>query len=235
MSLAYSDTSNGDGILQRIEDICGFNATDITGNTTLLKKFTARVNATQNKIWAKIFQIDGTWQWDDSNQTADYPIIKTNIVADQRDYSFINDENSNRILDIHKVAILKSATDTLFDEIKPVDAQSGDYSPFVVDDTARTGTPYQYDKTANAIFLDPIPSYSATNGLKVYINREGYYFTTSDTTKVPGFAGTFHELLVLGPAYEYARDRGLAVADRLFRDMTLMEEGLEQYYSGSGS
>jgi hypothetical protein len=224
MSLQFSDTSNYLGIIQRIEDHCGFNYGDITGNTTLFKKFTAKVNMAQNKAWSIIIPASGSFQWDDNNHD-DYPIIRTNIVSGQRDHSFTNDEDGNRILDIFKVAILKSATATIHEEISPIDINDNSQTAKLLD-SVTTGVPEDYDKLGNGIRFGVIPNYDATNGLLMYVNREGYYFTTASTTQKPGFDGRFHEYLALAPSYEYARDNGLANAEKLFRDMTLMEQDM---------
>ena len=230
MSIAYSDTSNKDGILQRIEMELGFTDGFITGNATRLAQWTGSVNLAIDKVFHIIFSADGRWQFDDRNHT-DYPELTANLVASQRDYPFTTDDNSNFILAIHKVAILPSATATRYVELTPVDALNDDNSPIVENDTSITGVPDSYDKTANGIFLDPIPSYSATNGLKLFISREGSYFTTSDTTKYPGFAGLYHEYLVLEPAYRYARANRLDVQETLKRDLLEMERQIIEYYS----
>lgn len=177
-----------------------------------------------------IFQADGRWQFDDSNHT-DYPIITTNIVANQRDYTFTSDANSNLILAIQKVAILQSATATVYEEITPADAQTDGYSPYVQNDTSITGIPNMYDKLANGIFLDPIPSYSASAGLKIYISREGSYFAYTDTTKKPGFAGLYHDYLAVYPAWQYAQANGLANQNALFQNVLMLEKSIEEHYS----
>jgi hypothetical protein len=231
MSLAFSDTTNKDGIIQGLErTLFGDNGdARISGDTTLLAYFTNDVNLALDKAFSLIFRADGRWQFDDRNHT-DYPIITTNIVANQRDYSFTVDGNSNLILEIQKVAILQSATATVYQEIEPVDAQTEKQSHFVANDTTRVGVPWKYDKTANGIFLDPIPDYAATNGLKLYISREGNYFTVADTTQMPGFAGIFHEYCVLRPAYQYAYRNGLTNANALREEMLLMEKEMEEFY-----
>lgn len=228
MSWVFSDTSGKDGIIQRIEDRLNFDDGRITDNATLLAKFTAKVNAGQNKAWSIIIPASGTWQWDDSNHTK-YPIIKTNLVSGQRDYSFTVDEQSNLILDIYKVAILSSSSDTTYDEIAPFDELDSPNND-IVSEASGSGVPDRYGKLANGIFLDPKPSYSATNGLKIFINREGSYFATSDTTKTPGFAGIFHDYLVLYACYEYAVDNNLSNVNGFYEAMLRMEKEMEKYY-----
>lgn len=226
MSLVFSNTTTKNGIIQVCERNLGFNDGDISGNTTLLAQFTGDVNIALDRALAIIFSVGGTWQFDDSNHT-DYPIISTNIVASQRDYSFTSDANSNLILEIYKVFVADSTG--LFSEILPVDVQSSAPSNYTSGQNT-TGMPNSYDKTANGIFLDPIPNYNRTSGLKIYINREGSYFTTSDTTKKPGFAGLFHEYLPLRASYEYAQRKSLNNVKSLGEQMVIMENEMRDYY-----
>lgn len=230
MSLAYSDTTNKDGVLQRIEQELGFADGYITGDSTRLKFWTGSVNLALDHAFHLIFGADGRWQFDDQNHT-DYPIITTNIVATQRDYAFTTDSNSNLILDIHKVLYRKSTTDPYY-ELIPVDAQSGSDAQVsqLTDGLDNQAHPSKYDKTANGIFLGTVPPDSITNGLKIYINREGSYFTTSDTTKTAGFAGLYHQILVLEPCYRYARIKRMPSAEQFKRDLKELEANMIEYY-----
>lgn len=188
---------------------------------------TADMNLALDRAFALIFQVGGTWQFDDSNHT-DYPIITTSIVSGQRDYSFVTDEQGNLILDIYKVMVADENGN--FFEITPVDQQSKD-SPIGYNDGNNTaGLPNTYDKTANGIFLDAIPNYNRAGGLKVFINREGSYFTTSDTTKKPGFAGLFHEYVALRPSYQYAYRNKLENKNDLKNEMLEMEQAIMDNY-----
>ncbi|MCK9370987.1 hypothetical protein M0R04_13840 [Candidatus Dojkabacteria bacterium] len=189
------------------------------------------VNLAMDKVFEIIFQNSGKWQFDDSNHT-DYPFIMTSLVSGQRDYTFTTDEQGNLILDIYKVMIKTGtgATD-YYVELPPVDQQSADYTSGFWSGQNLTSIPSRYDKTANGIFLDAIPNYSVTNGLKIFINREGSYFTVNDTTKKPGFAGLFHEYLALFASYQYARRNGLKNQEVFKRDMLEMENQIEVYYS----
>lgn len=232
MSLAFSDTSTYKGIIQTIERrVYGQDAIGrISDNATLLKQWTADINLAWDSYLSLVFASDGTWQFDDSNHT-DYPFIKTNIVSDQNDYTFTTDENGNLILDIMKVAILKSATDTLYEEIEPIDQQAKDDARDLVSETTATSVPYQYDKTGNAIFLDPTPSYSATNGLKIYINREASYFTSSDTTKKPGCPGNHHIYFALKPIVEYSRFNTVANINLVERELEKVEAQIQKDFA----
>lgn len=232
MSLVYSDISNNDGIIQRIEfKLFGDNGNGkITGNTTLLQKFTSDCNVALDVAFTKIFEADGRWRFDDRNHTT-YPILTGDLVSGQADYKFTTDADSNLILDIQKVAVLPNATATVYDEIKPRDIQDEDNSPYVQGDSSITGIPTEYDKLANGIFLYPRPNYAATNGLKLFVSREGNYFTTADTTQMPGFAGIFHEYIVYHVCFNYAVDNGLSGAVGYQERMLQMEKDIEEFYA----
>ena len=189
---------------------------------------TADINLALDKVIDLIFKSSGRWQFDDSNHD-DYPTITTNLVAGQRDYPFVTDEQGNLILDIYKVMV-KSTTTGQYEEVYPVDMQSDEGVSSFYDGLNTQGKPYRYDKTANGIFLDAIPDENVTEGLKIFINREGSYFTTTDTTKKPGFAGLFHEYLALRPSYQYAYRNGLEITKLLKNEMLEMESAIKKHY-----
>lgn len=225
MSFSFSDTSTLKGLAQLYAKEIGLNdPTILTGSTTKMQDFAAAVNQALDDFWAIAIPASGTWNLDDTNQT-DYPIITTNLVSGQRDYTFLADGSSNLILDIYRIFVLQSSTSTLYQEIYPVDAQSDEYSETwgLTSGQNTTGVPFRYDKTANGIFLDPIPSYNATNGLKLYINREASYFTYTDTTKKPGVPGILHKYFYLKPAAEYARRNNLTNYVALSNEVAKME------------
>jgi hypothetical protein len=206
MSLQFSNTTTKRGLVQFYEKEIGANYGDVSGNSDRLLEFTARVCTALDEyllLWAKNAS---TWQADDINHT-DFQIITANIVSGQRDYTFTTDENNNRIVDVSKVLILPSATATNYEEIMPVDELNTHISDILVN--TNQGVPTQYGKIGNAVLLDSIPNYNATNGIKMVVNREGSYPTSADTTKVIGVP-VHHEYFYLKPAYEHARIYGLA-------------------------
>lgn len=209
----------------QITNLIDRNCKSNTSTYSLANKV-ADINLALDYVWATIFECGGTWQFDDSNQI-DYPIITTDLISGQRDYDFVSDEQGNLILDIYKVLVAQP--DGTFVEIKPVDAQSDNVTGFY-DGLDVQGTPTEYDKTGRAIFLNAIPNYTISDGLKIYINREGSYFTTADTTKKAGFAGLFHEFLALRPSYQYAYRNGLPQTKTLQSEMLQMEKNIRDYY-----
>ncbi len=188
---------------------------------------TADENLAIDFVYATIFEQGGTWQFDDSNHV-DYPIITTNLITNQRDYAFVTDEQGNLVLDIYKVCVKDE--NGIFREIQPVDVQSDKDMESFYSGQDEVGVPTRYDKTANGIFLDKIPSYDSSSGLKVYINREGSYFADDDTTKMPGFAGLFHEYVALRPSYQYAYRNSLPNTRLLQNEMITMENKIMSYY-----
>jgi len=218
MSLTYTQ------LLDLIDDNVKSNSTSYS---TADK--TRDINLALDRALSLIFSVGGTWQFDDSNHT-DYPIITTDLVSGQRSYAFTSDGSSNLILEIYKVMVADS--NGLFREMTPVDQQAvNPNSPSNYwDGLNTTGIPNTYDKTSNGIFLDPIPSYSRTAGLKIFINREASYFTVSDTTKKSGIAGLFHEYLALRPSYQYAFRNSLPNTAVLKAETTEMENAMMDYY-----
>ncbi len=228
MSLNYNQ------IIGRIERTCGFNTGDITNNAQRKADFTDAMNVAQDEVFSIIFnKVNNGWQFDDTTHTK-YPIIKADLVKGQRDYAFTNDEQGNLILDIFKVLVTDPDGNTK--EIEQVDRFALNSSNVNLDSfsTNEEGVPSRYDLLANGVFLDKIPSYDLEDGLQLYISREGTYFATTDTTKKPGFAGLYHDYLVLRPAYEYARDKGLDNVERLKRDLAEMRDAIETHYGNRG-
>jgi hypothetical protein len=189
---------------------------------------TVDINTALDHVYSLIFKVGGTWQFDDSNHT-DSPSIRTALVAGQRQYTFTTDEQGNLVLDIYKVMVSNDGG-VSYDEIYPVDMESDPGTENFWDGKNVQGSIYRYNKTANGIYLDQVPPANVALGLKVFISREGSYFTDADTTKKPGFAGLFHEYLALRPAYQYAMANGLKNTEQLKRDMLEMEEAIKKHY-----
>lgn len=231
MSLVFSNPTLKSGICERIDKRLG-----TTLDSYSMADKVSDINSAMDRALLLIFKAGGRWQFDDSNQT-DYPIIVSDLNAGQRDYTFVKDSAGNLILDIYKVMVMDQ--NGIYRDMKPTDMQSNRFDQSFYDGQNVQGIPTKYDKTANGIFMDVVPSYSQVGGIKIFINREGTYFNASDTTKVPGFAGTLHEYLVISPAYKYASANSLAQAGGvlrngartgLFAEMYDWEGQIDEYY-----
>lgn len=225
MSIQFNGTR---GLVQMYERETSQTRGAVSGNTDRLKDFAADANIALDRFQDIAIKHSGTWQADDTNHS-DFPIITTNLVSGQRDYTFLTDENGNSILDVHRVFV-KDGSGT-FVEVKPVDAQTDKDTNGFWNGQNVGGVPTKYDKTANGIFLDPVPNYNSTGGLKVYISREASYFTYTDTTKKPGAPSLFHEYFFLLPARDFARRNGLANFNLLELQVQKVEEQIKDYFS----
>jgi hypothetical protein len=216
MSLTFSQ------IVTKIDNAVGTNSVSYPLTTKAID-----ANLALDEAMATIFQLGGTWQYDDRNHSHD-PIITTNLVSGQRDYHFTTDEDSAIILDIQEVWVKNSSSGD-FVKLERIDMVRGGATTMHDGDNT-TGVPTQYGLIGNGIFLDLIPSYSSTLGLKIIINREAHYFESTDTTAVAGIDGLCHDFLYLKPAYEYARDKTLACAERLYRDLEISRQKIVNRY-----
>lgn len=206
--LTFNDTATKMGLIQDCETaLFGDNGyTQISGNPTRLLQFTARINSRLDDFVKLAMEADGRWDFDDTNNT-DYPEATTNIISGQRDYTF-----ALEMLMIEKVLVMNQATNGVWMEIGPMGLSEDKSKRFVENNTWNTGLPYRYVKRGNSVFLDPVPNYSVTNGLKVLFKRGGNYFASTDTTKAPGFASILHKYLSRGAALDYAMDRTMSAA-----------------------
>jgi hypothetical protein len=232
VSLAFSDTTTLRGIVQMYEREIGATRGTVSGNTNLLKEFTADSNLAIDDYTSLAIQSSGLWKSDDSNHT-DFPEIYTNIVLGQRDYPFITDENGNIILDIYKVYAKDSASAS-YRLLEPYDPDTESQISTFTDGLNASGTASSYDKVGNVIRLDKLPSANVTDGLKVSINREASYFAYTDTTKKVGFPGLHHKYFYLRPALDYARRNTLTSYPRIEAEYMKLEDDIKKYYGMRG-
>lgn len=210
MSLQFSNPTLKSGICELIDKRIGTS----TASYPVSDKV-SDINLSLSEFNLLALQSSGKWQFDDSNQL-DYPIITCDLNANQRDYSFLLDGSGNLILDIYKVMIANPAG--VYYDLLPTDMQSDRFDQSFYDGLNIQGSPIKYDKTANGIFLNVVPNYTITGGIKIFFNRETTFFVSTDTTKMPGFAGTLHEYLVVKTAYRYAASNSLPQAGGRLRN-----------------
>lgn len=170
---------------------------------------------------------DKRFQWDDTNHTK-LPIGTTNLVADQDEYSFLTDEQGNRILTLTRIDCKDSEGN--WRQLMPID--QAQISPQALDEFMKTSAdPLYYDKISdNIIKLYPASDTNVTAGLKFYFQRSPSYFTTSDTTKEPGVASTLHRGFVIASAYDGAITLGLSNLQALGIELAKEEQKMVEYF-----
>jgi hypothetical protein len=117
-----------------------------------------------------------------------------------------------------------------YELLKPFDMEDVDMALPEFESTA--GTPEYYDKTSNAVWLYPAPSYNSTGGLRIYTSRTPVYFLGDETDNdaKAGIPEMFHEYLALRPAYMYCLSKGLPQTKALAEMVKAKEDDIKSYY-----
>lgn len=210
---------NGQGIVDDIDFLIG---TDSTSYPIVQK--TRNINNAFDKVASLIMRSDGKWEWDDNNFDT-LPIGTTDLVANQVDYEVSVDD----FLEILRVEIIQQNGDFLF--ANPISYEDR-FGVAMTEWQKTPGQPMYYDKVGSSLMLYPTPNFGYVGGLRVYFKRNPSYFTTSDTTKEPGFAKTFHKLLSYYAAIDYcianSMEKKLTV---LYAEVQRMEKALQDYFA----
>lgn len=207
--------SGTDSIVAEIDSLCDSNSVSYP-----IEDKTRRVNIAFDEVVSIIFGADGTWQYDDLNQT-ELPIWNPNLVDGQQKYSFLDE-----IMIAERVEV--KDINGNWSKLKPFDQR--DVSGSLEELYPINGLPTHYDKQGNSILLYPKPDVSQVTleeGLKVWFKRNSIKFIVSDTTKSPGFASLFHPILAymasIPYCMSYKKDRVALYRAKVFKIMNKME------------
>lgn len=221
--IQFSDTVTNSGILQQARAIARVDASQWPTQNV--------VNSCNNWL-DRIFNYgklnDKRFQLDDTNHTK-LPIGTSNLVANQSDYSFLTDEQGNRITNLTRIDILDPSG--IYRQLMPID--QANLTGHALSEWNKTANlPMYYDKIAdNVIRLYPKPATSVTSGIMYYFQRSPSYFLASDTTKAPGVADDLHRGFVIASAYDAALTLGLENLPTLAIEIQKEEQKLEDYFA----
>jgi hypothetical protein len=171
---------------------------------------------------------DRRFQLDDSNHTK-LPIGTTPLVAGQSDYSFLTDEQGNRIINITRLSLVEGDDQEV--QLITTNIGSSDYDSYSYGVTS--GTPTKFDKIADNIVrlnFKPTATDVATYDLKFYFQRTPSYFVATDTTKEPGFANDLHRGIVMQCAYDAAFTLGLENTNELANELAKEDMIMAKYF-----
>lgn len=220
--MIFSDVSNNTGILQQVRDILRVDA-----NQWSTAKVVNSCNNYLDTVAGYAIGADKRFQWDDTNHTK-LPIGTTNLVANQSDYSFLTDEQGNKILNLIRIDILDS--DGIYRKLQPMDEVQIENE--ALDEWQKTaGKSIFYDKIAdNIVRLYPKPDTSVTAGLKFYFQRTPSYFVATDTTKEPGVPALLHRGFVISSAYDGAFTLDLPNTKMLAIELEKEKQKMIEYF-----
>lgn len=194
--MQFSDTTNKNGLIQECEFWTNLGDATISGDTTLLKQFTSRINRAYDAIMPLMLSYGDKMRWDDTNHT-DHPVGTFDIESGTGNYEFLVDDNGVSILNITDVMILDSSTSTEYRRLRRMTLDDPRALRAMSPNPTDTGIPSAFVEKDNVIFFDVVPNYSVTNGGKLFFERNADYFTSADTTQKPGIPAPFHQLLAL--------------------------------------
>ena len=227
--MQFSDTSTYNGLVQLCEDYTNLGDGAISGNTSLLKKFTVHINNAERDVVREILLAQDDFDWDDSNRT-NFP-IGTFPLTTNRDYNL---PSSLGFLKLKRVDISYDGVNYV--KAEPVDSAqipSGLGNDDTVDGFYSRQFP-RYDAKANGFWLYPRATASDVSaGAKARIEfvRAIDPFAYTDTTQEPGIDENFHELIAIGASLKYAVTKDAEKAKNL---KVLYDEGIKAlgvYYS----
>jgi len=230
-------SGNKVGIVQDIEFWTGLGRTTISGDTTnLLPEFTGRINSWYHKVVSMILAAQDESDFDDGNQT-DFPILSTNLVANQPDYSIPLTE---KVIKIKRAEITYDGS--TWSRLAPLDINETN-SPT---DTVSIGNDFEtsqpfYDFQYGSIFLYPIPEANVTGGLKLWVTREVMEYSGDASpatgevgnTDEPGFEEAFHRMLSLGPALDWLlvkQPKNTNLISSIKEELATLEARLKEHY-----
>ena len=199
--MVFSNTTTKAGFIQNCESLCNLGDTGISGNATLLYKFTAWANQALDKVANAILTVDKNWRWDDVASYGNFSVATANLVSGQRDYVLPRATNSSDISTLWKVykVRIKDTNGNWF-EIAPL------ASDVAENDDNSSGSPTSYRLLGNSIRLSDSPNSSVTltAGIQVWFQRSAVQFVYTDTTtKYLPFMSSHHYLLQLDASATY--------------------------------
>lgn len=213
--MQFSDTTSDQGLVQDARWLVGANASSYP-----IKDLTRNINRRHEEAVALIFESDGRWQYTDSNNTEG--IYTDDLVSGTQSYDILVSH-----LRITRVEIKN--TDGNYARLQVLD--QNDVLTTLTDYEKTDGTPRFYDLVGNKMYLYPAPNYASVDGLKSWFQTGPSLFTTTDTTKVPGFASLFHRYLSLGAAVDYANAKQLDNRNRLKEELDEMRDAMQHFYN----
>lgn len=214
--MVYNGNSDEQDIVSQIADSTGVN------KTADIKRITRAVNETMRLIWAWIFESYGGWQYDDANQT-NLPSATTALVANQQKYTIPSDA-----ITVRQVSYKDTAGN--WHDVDPITAEDIHSVSEETEFYDTPGLPRYYRMIGNVINIYPAANYSQPASLRMQFDRGSVAFTSTDTSKTPGFVSEFHGAVSVGASFIIASDKTLKNTNNLAGRWAEYERNIKAYY-----
>jgi len=220
--MQFSNTTDNNGIVEQIRKRLGVDAEDYP-----IGELTQNINKYYRRAISKIQEVDSRWQWDDRNAT-DLPIETVDLVDGQPDYELDAD-----VREVERIEILtETGTDNYRRLQRLHEAEVAGSIEEAFGDT--NSEPLYYELKGRSVYLYPTPNYDKPVGMKMWNRRGMTEFVTTDTDKEPGFDPFYHDYLIEGASYEYAKTYKREVAEVMKRDLMEIEVDMVRFYQKRG-
>lgn len=219
--MQYNSNSNNEDCVSEVLDICG-----ATTNTYSLNKLTRRFNRALDDYFDIAFEADGTWPFDDFNQSS-AAIVTQSLVSGTKTYKISSFDGS--AIGIFGISILKD--DGTVKKLEPENFTEIEVEFESLYDTSNTGEPTHYAKFGDFLYLRPTPNYNETNGLRAYTERDPLYMASNDTTKEPGVPKKHHMWLCRKTALPYLIEKRLPQTQAIAQLVAEGEIDIMRYFS----
>ena len=214
--MIYNGDSDEQDIVSYVAETTGLN------KTAKIKTITRAVNEANRLIWAWIFQAYGGWQYDDGNQTT-LPSATAALVAGQQKYTIPSDA-----ITVRQVSVKDESGQ--WKDVDPITTEQINQNSTETEFYDVAGNPMYYRLVSNVINIYPAPNYSQAASIRIQFDRGSVSFTSTDTTKTPGFVSEFQGALHVGASYIIASDRTLSNRVDLRDRWKDYEQDIKDYY-----
>ena len=184
------------------------------------------INNAIDETHIEILQAQDGDDFDDKNYTNDFPILITDLVADQADYSMPDEMTKEKRLKINY-------NGDRWYKATPFDINQVGVA---LEDSFFSKTAPYYDLHDNSIEIYPTPTNDFIGGLQVWISRQMALYSTAEVdagTKSPGFDRQFHELIPLKASWQWMfyKVKDYSGADRIKQQIDEKVAKMKQHYS----
>ena len=234
--MQFSNTTSKDGLIQDCEARLDMNDGDISGNSTLLKRFTSLINQHLHRVSTLIIRATSPqgWKWDDLNYS-DFAIGSQNLVEGQHDYALPTADGTytaikaTTLLNLNSISVLDQ--DGNQKKLLPTSRSEAELNAIYT----QNGQPEVYKLVGGSAKVWPAPdagtTVTLTNGFIADFTRSVSEFVSTDTTKTPGIPVPFHNLLSIGASEDYADIKTMRQATRLREKRIEREAELLEFIS----